>query len=198
MLIRTVGTDMDEVLADLVTPILDYHNLKYGTNLSREDVYSYNFWEVRGGTREQAIRKVCDFYRSEDFKHIKPVTGSQEVTKLLCERHKLVVITSRPNDIYDETMRWINQYFPDRFLEVHCTNQYTGMDSSKRKSDVCLELKVDVMIEDSLEHAKECASYGVRVLLLDCPWNQSNDLPPRITRVKSWEEILEKFKDGFL
>jgi len=46
------------------------------------------------------------------------------------------------------------------------------------------------MIEDSPEQAKDCASNGIDVLLLDRPWNQIA-LPENITRVRSWKEITE-------
>ena len=53
-------------------------------------------------------------------------------------------------------------------------------------------MKVELIIEDSLETAEECASSGLRVLLFDCPWNQNSNLPEGIMRVKSWKEIVEK------
>ena len=58
------------------------------------------------------------------------------------------------------------------------------------KSDVCKELGVEVMIEDSLSQAKEIAPCVRKIFLLDCPWNQG-DLPMNVARVYSWDEIVE-------
>jgi uncharacterized HAD superfamily protein len=70
------------------------------------------------------------------------------------------------------------------------TNQYFGLPEKVRsKADVCRELGVGVMIEDSMSQAKEIAASGCRVLLLDCPWNQG-DLPENVTRIYSWKEIV--------
>ncbi len=33
---------------------------------------------------------------------------------------------------------------------------------------------------------------GIKVLLLDRPWNRAKKLPEEVTRVYSWEEILDR------
>ena len=54
--------------------------------------------------------------------------------------------------------------------------------------------KISVMIDDSLKHARDCASQGVYVLLADFgyPWNQTAKLPENIKRVHSWKEIVDE------
>jgi len=190
-----VGVDLDEVLANFVPCLLNFHNKKYGTDLTREQVHTYDLWKVWGGTIEEAIRKVREFYQSDEFRQILPVNGSQEGIDVLREKNELVVITSRPHDIKEETRAWLDQYFPGKFLQVYHTNDWAPAGSGKRKTekpDICHNLGAGIFIEDNIEYAIACAEKGVRAFLLDCPWNQADSLPERVTRVKSWRELIEK------
>ena len=55
-----IGVDLDEVLGDFLSSLIQYHNTNYNSVLSREDFHSYKFWEVWGGTKEEAIQKLND------------------------------------------------------------------------------------------------------------------------------------------
>lgn len=187
-----IALDLDEVLADFSTALIKFHNDTYSTSLTRDKIFTYSFWKVWGGTRGEAIQKVRKFYFTKYFKDMKPVPGSVYGVGEIIERHELVIITSRPNDFIEETSRWIEKYFPSRFNDIYFAyNQWIREKGNESKLEICLNLGVDVLIEDSLEYAKECAKEGIEVLLLDCPWNQTKKLPKRIKRVYNWREISD-------
>ncbi len=109
----------------------------------------------------------------------------------------LRIITSRPYKIHDQTLSWLDRYFPDKFEEIHFTNDWVmGKNARKRKKDVCLEYKIDIMIEDSLAYANECAEKNINVILIDTPWNQSGEINKNIKRVKSWKNIVDLLKNN--
>ena len=191
-----IGVDLDEVLADFVSPLLEYHNEKYKTNLTEEKVHSYYFWEVWGGTRKEAIEKIQDFLTTDYFKNIQPILGSQEGIEILSKKHELILITSRPISIRNETLTWLNKYFPNKFSEekIYFTAKAHLQKNIKAKANICLEQGIELLIEDNLDYAKESVLNGTRVLLFDYPWNQADDLPERIKRVYSWQDILENIK----
>jgi len=68
-----------------------------------------------------------------------------------------------------------------------------GLNANK-KSDLCLKLGVEVLVDDCLEFAEECADKGIKVLLLDSPWNQTDSLPKNVKRMKNWDEIVAHIK----
>lgn len=185
-----IAIDVDEVLATLLNPVIDYHNDMYNTSLTREKFQSYNWWETWGGTKEEAIAKFYDFWETDYPNRIRPIEGSIEGVKAIKKKHELIVITSRQLDFEEQTKKWIQQYFPDTFTQVHFTNALPRSGETRRKVEICLETGAEVLIEDNLSQASECAKAGVRVFLFDCPWNQSESLPQNITRVKSWDEII--------
>ena len=188
-----IGLDLDEVLSRFVLGLVEYYNSTYKTSLKLEDFHSYKFWEVWGGTKEDTIKKVWNFRNTEYFKNLRPLEGSQQAVQLLSQNHELYVITSRPIEIYEETALWLQKNFPDKFARLEFTkNIWTKLGGDmKTKSELCKDLSIDAIIEDTLEYAVECASEGIEVLLLNYPWNQSNSLPKNITRFDSWDDILK-------
>jgi len=101
------------------------------------------------------------------------------------------VITSRPNFIRDKTCAWVEKYFPGTFEDIVLTDQYSASRNRVLKSEICSERGIELIIEDSLDHAVDCARAGIKSLLIDCPWNNySPDIPIEIRKVNSWEEIV--------
>ncbi|MEK6906869.1 MAG: hypothetical protein AABW81_04585 [Nanoarchaeota archaeon] len=183
-----IGVDIDEVLADLINPLVEYHNITYGTTLKRDDFRTFNLWETWGGTEEEANKKLYDFFHSKFFKEVPLIQKSQESVNFLSKKHELIIITSRPEYVSDRTIKWVEKNFSSCFKEFHFTHEWYKNGTS-RKKDICLNKKVDIMIEDSLDKALDCSVIS-KVMLYDCPWNKTNNLPKNITRVNGWEEIL--------
>ena len=191
-----MAVDIDEVLADFVNTFLTYHNSLYGSSLRKDQVNSYEFWELWDITKEEAIRRVYEFYKTPQFLNLPTIPGAKEGARSLARKHRLVVITSRPYDIYKDTNSWLEKNFSRCFSGRYFTNQWAKADSKynnhRKKSDICKKLHVDTIIEDSLECALDCASFVKNVILLDCPWNQCKSLPTNVKRVNSWKEITEE------
>jgi len=178
--------------------------LKDGEDVKRENVFSYDFWEVFGISKEEAYKRMDKFFETEYFEGVMPVDGAQESIELLSKTNELHVITSRPISIKDKTKEWIERYFGKIFFGIYHTDEYSGfgrrtiLDGKKtRKVEVCRELNVNVLIEDSLMNAVQCAQgRGIeRVLLMNQPWNQDGRLPEKVKRVYGWNEIIEKIEE---
>lgn len=188
----TIGVDLDEVLADSLSTIIEYHNALYNTALTRDQFHSYNFWEVWGGTKDEAIQKIYDFFASPLVKQIKPVAGAQLGITSLKTNHDLIVITSRTHDREALTYNWLNQHFPNCFKDVRFTNHFTQSGLSIPKAKVCDDLQVDAFIDDIVQYATECLKPNRKILLFNKPWNKNAELPAGIQRVYTWTEI-EKY-----
>jgi len=194
---RRIGIDLDDVLADFHTPIMNYHNKMYGTSLKPEDFKTYSFNEVWGGTLEEAIRKVNDFQRSVYFSEISPILDSVTSIEALSKENELFVVTSRPLFTRERTEMWLNKFFKDKFEGIsYSSNHYSRAENSgKTKSDICRDLGVSVLIDDSLDYLMQCLPLGITEILFgDYPWNQNGNLPSGIFRIKGWKEILKKLK----
>lgn len=185
-----IGIDIDEVIADTLTAMIEFHNSVYETDLRRTDFGSYRFWETWGGTHEEAIQKVFDFFATDHFASISPVAGSLSALTILKERgHNLFAITGRHSELVEKTEQWVFHYFPEVFSEIHFVNTFSLTQPVRKKSAVCKQLGVTLMIEDDIDHARDCAAQGIDTILLDYPWNQG-EVPTNVYRVSSWDDVI--------
>jgi uncharacterized HAD superfamily protein len=173
----------------LLELLLTFYNLKKGKKLSKEDFFTYNFWEVRGGTREEAFKFADEFYKSEFFEDAKPIDGAIESIKSLIEKNEIFIITARPASWKKKTEEWIKKHLGTHFKIFYSNDLHQT--SKKTKAQLCSELNVDIMIEDIDDFALDCASSNIRVLLFDKPWNK-NIKHKNIIRVKSWAEAIKE------
>jgi uncharacterized HAD superfamily protein len=187
-----IGVDMDSVVADIMSPLIDFHNKKYKTSIKFTDHVTFSIEKVWNCTEEEAIDRIIEFNNSPFMDEIKPMPGSIEGIKHLSSFHELHIITSRSNTTEKITDLWIKKHFPNIFKTINHTNQSGKKESKKiKKSEVAKKLGINLFIEDHLEYALDCASLDIRVLLMNMPWNQTKNLPKNIIRVYSWKEIID-------
>lgn len=192
-----IGIDLDEVVANTMEAIVGFHNEKYKTQLVKNDFHSYQFWEVWGGTREEAIQKMYTFFGTDHSAGICPIPGSLEaIQKLKGDGHELFVITGRHTEISEETRKWIERHCKNVFSGIHFANSYSVTGEHVKKSAICNKLDIKIMVEDDIHHVHDLAGSGIKVFLFDQPWNQKGvKIEENIERVYSWGEIIEKIED---
>lgn len=93
-------------------------------------------------------------------------------------------MTARPVEWHDETRLHIEERFP-QIRETYSLEAYLSHGKNSKK---CHELGAQLIIEDSLDYARECVAVGVNVVRMDAPWNQG-ELQDGIVRVYSWKEV---------
>ena len=152
----TIGIDLDDVLASLMVSLVDFHNQRYKTTLTRNDFRHFDLWRTWGGNREEAIRKVYEFYEAKEFENVGTVPGAIDaLASLKAMEHRLYVITARPNHIIKKTEVWLERHFPKTFDGVHFTNAFIVSGPSRKKVDVCKELGVELFKEALDEEVRE-------------------------------------------
>jgi uncharacterized HAD superfamily protein len=189
----TIGVDIDSVIAYLEGPLMKFHNDNYGTNLRVDDITNYDLTHWWKCTPNELTERLFEFYRSPQMSKLPPVEGSQKGISQLKKNHDLVAITARPLWLDEETNRWLDTNFPDSFTKVIHTNQVSKSGESKKKSEVCKEVGATYILEDHILYANDCAENGINVCLLERPWNAKEKLHENITRVSSWDEIVNLF-----
>lgn len=189
-----IGIDIDEVVVEFVRGYLKLYNQKYNKNIKFEDIFTYSLWKPLGRSKEEVFELADEYYLSESFDKIELVQGAKEGIKELNSISEAVFITSRPNIIKEKTKTFLKQVFPDPNLKIiHSSNSYSQT-NGKTKSEICKNQKIDILIEDDINYALDCADNGIKVILLDKPWNQEKE-HKNIIRVKDWDEILEKINE---
>lgn len=195
-----IAVDIDGVLADMMPVLNDFYNRKFGTSFNVGDYKYHDLEKTWGGTKENAVEIVDEFFQSPNFSGISPIERSQESVLRLSKKHELFLVTSRPKSIRHRTLEFLQKHFPKGIKRVIHTGQYVSSASSINKFDICTHEKSDVLIEDCLEIAIDCANRGLKTFLLDSPLNRLNgqylkeDIPKNLVRVKSWMEIVKRLE----
>jgi uncharacterized HAD superfamily protein len=184
-----IGVDLDNVLNNHYVEWINWHNTLSKQQFALEDIQDHDLSKLTGRTHQEEIAMMRIFEQSVYFSQLVPLPGAREGTELLAHSHRLTVVTARSLTIQPQTEIWIGRYFPERFSEIKFTNQAGSNGHKTTKGEVCRKRGIELLIEDSREYAEECHQAGIPVLLLDYPWNQGN-LPDRIYRVRSWEDIV--------
>lgn len=194
--IRRIGIDIDEVLVDFISPFSKYYNSKFNTQISEEHFVSYNLSQVFKTSQEKITLEVHEFTKSESFKKLPPLEGSIEAIEKLSEEYELFIITARSEEVSKTTLDWLKTHFKDKFKNVHFShNPYITGPIRSTKTEIGRKLKIDLLIEDNLSFAIESAEAGIKVLMIDATWNQSDTLHRNITRVYSWNDILKRIAE---
>ncbi len=197
---RKIGIDKDDVLVNFTSSLQQFHNEQYGTNFTLNDVHNFNLWEVWQCSYEEAADRVTAFYKSGKIKTLLPMEGAREAVEILKQRFDLVIITSRPQEFTAETAYTTEKYFPGCFSGIYHTSLLLSEWGVRRKkSEICRETGAEILIDDSLDNVRDCASVGIRTLLFRRPWNLSvsDESLKRegIIPVRLWGGVTNYFKN---
>jgi len=96
-------------------------------------------------------------------------------------------VTGRLTQHREHTRRLLQRAGLLEFFEelLHRENET----ASDYKPRIARKMKLDLLVEDELHVALAAVKVPIPILLFDRPWNQG-DLPPGITRVTTWDQVL--------
>jgi len=181
-----IAIDLDDVSFNIIEPLVQYHNKIHGTSYTVDMFTKYSLEEVWGGTREDALREIHDFYKTPEFRDIKPVLDAPEIIKELAKEHKLYAVTSRTQTVKHITCYQICKHLPGCIERVYHTNNFSREHVGIPKSDIFYEIGADIVIEDCLDHVMHIPD--INIIIHDRPWNRV-ELPKNMHRAKTWKDI---------
>lgn len=182
-----VAFDIDDILNDFYPSFAQYHNQVYGSIIKKEGLHVFEIATVFNLSPSESLARINAFCETEQFSKLIPLLGAQKGIDMVKEFADVVAITSRASNFEHVTKKWITQHFPEKFSQVVLANLH-GDGKKMNKSELCKLHGAQVMVEDSLKYALDCASNGIPTVLLDKPWNKGI-VPNNVIRVNSWSEI---------
>jgi 5'(3')-deoxyribonucleotidase len=188
---KVIGLDFDDVLLHCFKDLVRFNNDRYGTKHELHEFTSYQPTELWGCDYTEVMRRVKEFHESDYARKLQPIEGAVEAVTKLATDYDLVIVTMRPPETESFSRELLKQ-FPDVFKHIHFLGSWEGTYGKKNKADICKEAGAALFVDDGLYNAETLSKAGIPVLLFDAPWNQTDTLPDLVTRVRSWEEALEK------
>lgn len=189
-----IGVDADGVLTDM-----QEFNYTYGKQYFKKDIVNPQGYSAREIFEVGKFAEL--FYGIQYFpkycKEWPPRKDALEVINRLSEEgHLLHEITAR-KFVTNKTIvgkyskRWFKEWcqkYNFKFDSIVFCSEKNGM---KDKYSACIKLKVDLMIDDRPEIVLFLAEHGIRVLMMDAPYNRQVQ-HKNIIRVFGWKEVYEK------
>ncbi|MBR9675850.1 hypothetical protein GOV05_02470 [Candidatus Woesearchaeota archaeon] len=191
-----IAVDLDQVLADILTPLLKYYNKKYDKNEFLDDTKPHNITDAWKLTKQEILVVLEDFFtNSEEFRAVQVMPGALTAIKSLKNnKHELFVLTSRPKLVMKESVKWVEKHFGDNtFKDMFFTNDDFDF-SNNNKSKYLKEHNIKLLIDDNPSYCLEAAQAGFQTILLNN--NGKHQLVrkkqenPKILLAKNWSEVL--------
>ncbi|MGF7050798.1 putative HAD superfamily protein [Paenibacillus sp. DS2015] len=175
-----IGVDLDNTILDATSSHLQYYNQVSGLSLAPEDVNDFYLYRLYGWGKTESD-EMYHRYGHEIHLNSNPLENAIEVLQTFFDRHIISIITARPLLFRDVTIEW---------LKLHKIN-YHNIVFTEEKLQECINLKIDVLIDDGPHYAAEFSLVNKPVILYEQPYNLSvnNDF---VYRAKNWLEVKNK------
>ena len=171
----TILVDMDDVLDDLLPAWVSYLNQTYGTNVTTNDIRSWDMMQSFPHLTKSQVFSPLD--RPDFWDTVRPKEGAADVLQeWIREGHRVLVVTSSHYaSIAAKMTRVLFRYFP--FLQWN--NVIVTADKTL--------IKGDILIDDGIHNL---AGGDYLKILMDAPHNRFYPAAEHgMRRAHSWDEI---------
>lgn len=200
---QTIAVDVDDVLGDENTAMMQFINRRFGTAHTIDDYNItadyWGYWEaVWGVGDEEGAARYGEFVQAKMSQEVvlAPLPGAIETLSFLKQQYDLAIVTSRKADLLEVTELWLESHFPSTFAGVHFIELRGGRHKIS-KAQICREIGASYLIDDNAEHCALAQEAGVQGLLFgDYGWNRAAKVAPGVVRVRDWQAVREYFDDG--
>ncbi len=191
-----LGCDLDDIIRDLISKLLEFTNPLFGKNLKREDVWTYDLWNHWNCSPEESREVVMEFYHSSYFAAIEPCEGAIRGLNAIAQYYSTNIITACSVSVGHISRSHLNSYFPRLSLPLHhaCSHFFpiNGPDPQRTKGEICKYLSIPIMIEDNPIFARSCAEQGIETYVIRAPWNKGLQEQDKLKLVHGWDELVER------
>jgi uncharacterized HAD superfamily protein len=185
-----IGVDIDDTLLHAFEDFLNFYNEQNKTSFQKENNTSdKKFHEFLGITKKELISWYIEYDKHDRSNNLHPIEGAKEVLKELVSKHEFVLITAREEFLAEKTKRIVDKHYSDFNFRIVFNKHGIKLD----KGEICLREGVKIMIDDDIDNAFNCVSKGIKVIMLNKPWNRGRQHKDLI-RVDNWGQVLEEIK----
>ena len=183
---KIVAIDMDGVLADFHKSAIQIIEREYNIKVKPEQertTWEMEYWFNASYEKMRNIFNELMCERKGFWRLLPVIEGAYLEFERIYETYETYIITApiwRSKYCMNEKVEWINFNFP--FVNI---NKHLIMSKQKHV------INADVLIEDKLLNVINFTEVSLqrKGLLLDYPFNRSEQTNDRITRLKSWNDI---------
>jgi uncharacterized protein len=144
-------------------------------------------WGITALDRDQLIACVEETHSDENIENAQPYEGSVEaVRRWHDEGHWIHVTSHRRGSCAPATNRWLETVgFP--YDDLHC---------SFDKISRCVELGIDVLVDDSPVNLERARENGILGATLVHPWNEELVGTDGVVGARDWPELARRVDEA--
>lgn len=188
---KAVLVDIDDTIADTQVGILSYVNERASRRYDYEEL-DRRFRE--GGLEPEYDRLVREFLRTPELvAQARPYESALEGLKRLHEAgYEVHVASARKENLHDVTAEWLKRHGLIEYVtRIHPRMKtHRGPDFKKLAAEAA---KAVAAFDDTYDVAEALAGTGVRVYLIEKPWNRHEPEAENIVPVHDFSEAVERF-----
>jgi hypothetical protein len=148
-----VAIDLDNVMVDL--RVVEDVSKELGYTYTTEDVISWGYSEFPNNFRKRVYEKFSDPNYMCNLKPFNWTKKKLDIFKL--ENHRIFCSTSRCNDVKNETIKMVNELFPQIDKVLYSTGS---------KIEALIKNKADVLIDDNANYIKDALMNNIKGYLV--------------------------------
>ena len=168
-----IALDLDDVLTDLITELIQEHKAVTGVQLRRDNVRN---WDDFHPDAHRRIR------HNGGYSRLRLLPGAKDFLAWLYHRHSVHIVTYRSPSAKVVTEQWLHRHVPGLYDGVNFA------DGSKL--NVCRNLQVDIIIDDSVNQVPHITQeLGIPGILFDTPMNRQIEESTLIKRASSYKDV---------
>lgn len=174
-----IAIDIDSTLCHYWDGFAGAARKRFGVSLPYEHQVTWGIPELRP---EQVRALVSETHRDENILRAQPYPGAVEAVRAWHEQGHFIQITShRAEACHHATARWLDSIgLP--YDELHC---------SWDKVSRCVELGIDVLIDDSPVNLQRALDEGIAVATISHPWNRDLCEIEAVIAADDWDGLRE-------
>lgn len=172
---ETIKLDIDGVLRDCVTPLLDIYNKKFKENVKYENIAGWDIGEYL--TKDPNYAKYFTEYPNEIFRDgplYNPDTS--EILNKINEKYDIHIVTHQFKGLEAHTIQWLHKH----------KIPYDAITFTKNKKIILGKY----LIDDATHNIRDNNGYEIPVVF-DQPWNKGMRGYKRISSLEELATLLD-------
>jgi uncharacterized HAD superfamily protein len=172
-----LAIDIDSTLHPYWDQLAEIARRRFGVELPYERQFT---WEIPQLANHQLKQIVEETHNEANVLRAEPYPGAVETIRAWHDQGHFIHITShRATDAHNHTAQWLDA------IGLPHDELYCSYDKISR----CVELGIDILIDDSPVNLAKAVSAGITAATIEHPWNK--DVPDVIS-APDWPTLAER------
>jgi uncharacterized protein len=178
--VARIALDIDSTLHHYWDLLDSIARRRYGVELPYDEQRT---WGITQLERHQLVEAVQETHSDANIEAAEPYPGAVETVREWHEQGHWIHVTShRAGPTRAATLRWLERIGMP-YDDLHC---------SYDKVTRCVELGIDVLVDDSPVNLERALGEGIRAATIVHPWNAELVESGRAVGARDWFELRER------